>query len=643
MTVQPNQDTLLLTCVLLAWLLPLLSFILSSVTSDRYSWTVTLTAPLLLLTSFFGAACTFSIVWNGEPYAIAAPWFHLGDSYFTISVSLNNFSVLMLTLVSFISFLVHVYSIGYMAGDSGIQRYFAMLGFFTFAMQGIVLADNLLLVFVCWELVGFSSYMLIGHWTARPAAAHAAVKAFIMNRIGDAGFLIGLMMIWSYAGTFEVAPLTALPDADVPTWKTAASLLIFCGVIGKSAQFPLMTWLPQAMEGPSPVSALIHAATMVAAGVYLLVKLHFFFTPDALQVVAIIGSLTALMGALSALSQYQFKRILAYSTISQLGLMVTAVGVGSADAAMLHLFTHAFFKACLFLASGSVIYALHQAQHQEHLDFDVQDIRNLGGLRKKMPTTFLAFMIGGSALAGVPFFTGFQSKDAILTATWLWAGDAFSWEWIVLITLLAVSFITVLYTFRLIWYIFLGEEKKSMLVVESPAVMRAPIMILAAGSIWLVVSWNPFGFSGWIPLGVPHHVGISILSVILVLAALATAWFLYRPRPASSTPVFRNSFYLDKVYQLLFTGPIRYVAEKTETFDKKWIDGALHTGAYVQVTLAHVTAWLDKFVIDGFVAGMAWLAREVGSLTRSFQGGKIQLYIFWAIFGIIIFLIWTLK
>jgi NADH-quinone oxidoreductase subunit L len=265
-----------------------------------------------------------------------------------------------------------------LAGDPAFRQYFAMLGFFTFSMLGVVVADNLLFVFIFWELVGFSSYMLIGHWKEKPEAADAAKRAFLFNRVGDIGFLIGLMILWTHAGSFNITDLASFSGEN--TWMTAASLCIFCGAIGKSAQFPLFSWLPDAMEGPTPVSALIHAATMVAAGIFLLARIDFLFTPAALNVVVITGTLTALAGALSALVQHDIKKILAYSTISQLGLMVVALGAGAPEAAMLHLFTHAFFKACLFLAAGAVIHSLHQAQHKSHLSLDVQDIRNLGGL-----------------------------------------------------------------------------------------------------------------------------------------------------------------------------------------------------------------------------------------------------------------------
>lgn len=551
----------------------------------------------------------------------------------------------MLMVVSSISFLVTSYSTGYMAGDPGIKRYFAMLGFFTFSMLGIVVADNLFMVFIFWELVGFSSYMLIGHWKEKPGVADAAKRAFIINRVGDAGFLIGLMILWTNTGTFSVVEISSY--TGILSWQTASSLCIFCGVIGKSAQFPLFTWLPDAMAGPTPVSALIHAATMVAAGVFLLARIHFLFTDDALDIVAITGCLTALMGAFAALVQHDIKKILAYSTISQLGFMVMAMGAGAPEAAMLHLFTHAFFKACLFLAAGSVIHALHQAQYQSHNGFDVQDIRNLGGLQKKLPFTFVIFVLSGSALAGMPFFAGFLSKDAILTSLMVWKGSAFTWRWLIFFSGFIISFVTVLYTFRMIWTVFKGEEKltRQLHILEPPVAMHAPMAVLAAASLWILVSWNPFDFSGWVynalHTGKYFHFNlITIVSAAWVLIALATAYII-RGKSFQASVLFQG-FYINKIVNKLFESPALRVAELTAHTDKKWIDGLLHTSAYFQLIAAHVTGWFDHAIIDGVVNTTAGLARQMGSFTRSFQSGKIQLYVFWAVFAIIIFIIWTL-
>ncbi len=632
------------TCLSLALTLPLGSFLLCTLISEKYSWVVTFSSPLLLLISTLCAGLVSYWVWNHEPFVISYTWFTLSGYTFTFGILLNNLSALMLMLVTLISFLVNFYSTGYMAGDPAIKRYFAMLGFFTFSMLGIIVADNLLMVFVFWELVGFSSYALIGHWNEKPAAAGAAKRAFIINRIGDCGFLIGLMILWTSTGSFAITD--AGPSAEIFSWQTVASLCIFCGVAGKSAQFPLFTWLPDAMEGPTPVSALIHAATMVAAGVFLLARIHFLFTPYSLDIVAVTGCLTALIGALAALAQYDIKKILAYSTISQLGFMVMVVGAGAPAAAILHLFTHAFFKACLFLAAGSVIHSLHQAQHQSHTEFDVQDIRNLGGLRKKLPFTFTVFVLSGCALAGLPFFTGFLSKDAILTSLMAWKGDTWNWRYLVFVSAFIVSFITVLYTFRLIWNIFTGEEKstRQLHVLESPFAMRAPMAVLAMASVWILVSWNPFDFSGWLFGSLTqgkylHSAGISIVSAVWVIIALVAA-YLTRRIPIQSR-LLLNGFYVDKVLRMAEM-QLRQAGEFTANADKKWIDGLLHISAYLQLMIAHITGWFDRAIVDGVVDGASGFVRGVGSFTRSFQSGKIQLYIFWTAFTVIIFIIWTL-
>lgn len=634
-------------CLALAVMLPLISFVLSFSIPEKFSRFTKVTAPLLMMISALCAFYIFMTVWNGQSYTVRWSWFAVGDHSFSIGIYLNNLSAIMLLVVTLVSSLVHLYSTGYMNDDVGLRRYFAMLGFFTFSMLGIVLADNLLLIFIFWELVGFSSYALIGHWYEREAAAAAAKKAFLFNRIGDIGFLIGLMMVWTHTGTFDISRLITL--AEMQSWQTAASLCIFCGVTGKSAQFPLFTWLPDAMEGPTPVSALIHAATMVAAGVFLLARVDFLFSPYALDVVAIVGISTALMAGLAALFQTDLKKILAYSTISQLGLMVTAFGADAPDAAMLHLFTHAFFKACLFLSAGLVIHAMHEAQHLAAVHNDVQDIRNLGGLRKKMPFTFLMVAISGSALAGLPLSSGFLSKDAILTSLVTWSSEGASWRWMILIAAFLVSFATVLYTFRLIWFVFLGDEKstRDLQVVEPPWIMRIPAGLLAIGSVWLVISWNPINYSGWLfnalHNGEVFHAGfISLVSGLWVLIALAVAYVIFRKGTLNRSAILLNSFYLDGLYHTIIGRPALQLAVFTERFDRKWIDGFIHLSVYIQVTVAHGIGWLDRFIVDGLVDGMASAARGVGSITRSFQGGKIQLYIFWAALAIIIFLIWTL-
>ena len=634
------------TALITSLLLPALSGLLSFAIAERYSWLTSFIATVLMLISALMAGYVCFSAWNENVIILQWNWFAISGHNLTAGLYLDNLAVLMMLIVNTISFLVHLYSVGYMAGDEGIRRYFGMLGFFTFSMTGIALASNLLQLFLFWELVGFSSYLLIGHYQERPAAAAAAKKAFIFNRIGDVGFIIGLMIVWTNTATFDIDALQSFSGSE--SWKTLASFCFFCGVAGKSAQFPLLTWLPDAMEGPTPVSALIHAATMVAAGIFLLARIDFIFTVPTLNIVACVGALTALTGAAAALVQHDVKKILAYSTVSQLGLMVVAVGVGAPGAAMLHLMTHAFFKACLFLSAGSVIHALHLGQRQAHVHFDVQDIRQMGGLRKKLPFTFLAFVISGSALAGLPFLSGFISKEAILSSVLSWtARGGAAWQYTVVGATLLVSFITVLYVFRMIWKIFLmpAGTIKTLSVAESPLIMRIPIGVLAVASFWIILSWNPFAHYTWLytaPVDTavigPHL--LTTISIVWVATALGVA---YRSRHRNfKARAFFNTRYLDTLYHFVIARPTLRMATLLDAIDRRWIDGFLHGFAYVQVTIASLTGWFDRAIVDGIVGVVVNMAQGTGSLIRSFQEGKIQLYVLWSSLAIIIFLIWTL-
>ena len=627
--------------VAIALLAPLVSFITVCLLPRHQSRAIAAVALLFLGASFISAGLLLQGLWH-QSFLLKIEWFAIHDQVFSADLALSDRSLLMLSVVSFISFLVHLYSTVYMKGDGDWKRYFAMLGFFTFSMQGIVLSDNLLLIFIFWELVGFSSYMLIGHWTKRPEAGRAASKAFIINRIGDAGFLIGLMIIWS---VFETFSLTEIFQSPVNTgWQTAASLFIFCGIIGKSAQFPLFTWLPDAMEGPTPVSALIHAATMVAAGVYLLVRIFPIFSEDALMVIAVTGMISTLIGALAALSQYDIKKILAYSTMSQLGLMILALGMGVVDAALLHLLTHAFFKACLFLSAGMIIHSIHEAR-PAHLYFNEQDIRNMGGLRKSMPVTFLTFLLSGASLAGVPFFSGFLSKEAILTALFMHTNIS---SWLMIAVVLCVSFLTVIYTFRLIWFVFYGKARTiNTLEISEPGwVMRLPVVALAACSLWFLVSWNPFDFKGWmLPANEPsaYSLWITIFSTAWVIAALALSWYIFRNARFRTSNLLRNVLYIDRFYEHVSGKALHAASQAVTIAESKGIDRGIHGMVYAQVIFAHVVGWIDRVFVDGTVNATARLTGFGGKVARSFQGGNIQLYIFWSIFTVIIFIIWALK
>lgn len=626
-------------CFVLAVTLPLLSSLFSFVTPGRYAWLTILNAPLLLMLAAVSSVLVLLTCWGNPDDIVTIPWLNLGDSDISANVYLSDKSILMMAVVIVISFLVHLYSVGYMAGDGGVRKYFGMLGLFTFAMLGIVLSDNLLVLFVFWELVGFSSYVLIGHSNEKSDAARAATKAFLMNRVGDIAFLVGLMIIWSMQSTFEIIQLQ---NANLFDWQTAAGLCIFCGVIGKSAQFPLFTWLPDAMEGPTPVSALIHAATMVAAGVYLLIRIFPLFTETALACIAVTGAVTAIIGSSSALFQRDIKKVLAYSTISQLGLMVLTIGMGGVGAAFLHLITHAFFKAGLFLCAGLVIHALHHAQAREHIAFDVQDLRNLGGLRKKLPITFTAFLICGASLAGIPFFSGFISKEAMYTAI---LTDTTNLSIVMFAVIAVTSFLTVLYTFRLIFLIFMGSSRHNITTIqESPSIMRFPVIVLSLLSLWLLVGWNPVDFNGWLVVANQENKISWLLpfSLLLIIVSLIAAISFFKTGAIKHHSIFERGLNLDQLYRATFVNFTLRLSSAVQFTDTKVVDGALHVSAYGHVMLAHFVGWFDKFFIDGSVSVFTGFIRWVGGIIRSYQNGKVQDYILWAIIALIIFIIWTL-
>ena len=408
-----------------------------------------------------------------------------------------------------------------MHGDVRYSRYFAFLGFFSFSMLLIVLSNNLLLLYVGWELVGISSYLLIGHWYEKKSASDAAIKAFIVNRIGDVGFFAAIMILFATFHTFGLKEIfDGIQGGRLPfgseAWLTAAGVLIFCGAVGKSAQFPLHVWLPDAMEGPTPVSALIHAATMVAAGIYLVARTFPIMTADALTIIAYIGAITAFIAATIAIAQNDIKRVLAYSTVSQLGYMIMALGVGAYTAGFFHLVTHAMFKAGLFLGSGSVIYAMHNAlHHQQDHHTDAQDIRNMGGLRTKMPVTFWTFTIYALAISGVPLTSGFLSKDEILAGTLAFGG--LTGHALIPIIGFLVAGLTAFYMFRVVILTFMGDHKDAQRlehIRESPKIMTVPLIVLAVLCFFIFYSFNPFGAtSGWIARAVERPDSVVPASV----------------------------------------------------------------------------------------------------------------------------------
>src|SRR5437763_5347458 len=506
---------------------------------------------------------------------------------------LDDLAKTMLLLVTGVGAVIHVYSLGYMRDDAGKSRYFAALSFFMFSMLGVVVANNFVMMFIFWELVGLSSYLLIGHWFERDKAAEAAKKAFLTNRIGDFGFMLGILMAWVATGSVVFSEMNheLARIASYPEYLTVTALLIFCGAIGKSAQFPLHVWLPDAMEGPTPISALIHAATMVAAGVYMLVRVGFLVqaSPDALRVIAWIGVITAVMAALIATQQDDIKRILAYSTLSQLGYMIMAVGLASSEAAMFHLFTHAFFKALLFLAAGSVIVMLHHEQN----------IWKMGGLSKKLPITFVTFGVGALALIGCPPFSGFFSKDAILALAYEHNTPIFA-------VALFTAFLTAFYVIRMLVIAFFGNPRSDIAREsrESPPVTIMPLILLA-----LLATLGGFGFfaRNFLALPVENHIArvVPALAVIALIAGSGLAVAIYRQQETEPVDVklLRHKFYFDEFYS--------------------WL---IH---WTQELLARIAAFVDRWIIDaGAVGGGSRGTWGVGALLRLLQVGNLQGYAF---------------
>ena len=561
-------------------------------------------------------------------HEVSVAWLTIGDLQADFGLHFDPLSLLMMLVVTGVASAIHIYSWGYMSEDRSLPRYFACLSLFTFSMLGIVLANNFLQLFIFWELVGVSSYLLIGFWFERPAAADAGKKAFITNRLGDFGFLLGILTAWAWFGSLNFAEVNkGMADWKGEHWLlTVAGLLIFCGAMGKSAQFPLHVWLPDAMEGPTPVSALIHAATMVAAGVYMLCRVFFIFTPDALTVIAWIGGFTALLSAVIAVQQDDIKRILAYSTLSQLGYMVMAVGLHGPTQAMFHLTTHAFFKALLFLGAGSVILAVHHEQ----------DIWKMGGLRTKMPVTFWTFMVGTLALAGVPPFSGFYSKDGILA-------QAAQHSLPLFVVGAVVAALTTFYMFRLVFVAFLGKSRSEAAghAQESPPVMVWPLRILAFFSVvggligieelygtQLATEHTEHAVSfGQQLIGpfihAPLAVGVGLLAVVIGYAA---AYALYAKAAKDPLPeklgalsrAMRNRFYFDELYQATV---IRF-----------------------HDFLAAAADWFDRWVIAGVgVRGTHGTTELAGRALRLLQTGNLQTYAFIFALGVALVLYIALK
>jgi NADH-quinone oxidoreductase subunit L len=534
-----------------------------------------------------------------------------------MGILIDPLTAVMLLVVTTVALLVQIYSLGYMHGDPGFASYYAYQSIFAGSMLGLVVSNNFGQIFVFWELVGICSYLLIGFWFGRNSAKNAAIKAFVTNRVGDFGFLLGILFLTIVFGTLNFSELAA----RVASYQNTAvlipiSVLLFFGPMGKSAQFPLHVWLPDAMEGPTPVSALIHAATMVAAGVYLIARAFFIFshTPQAMTVIAVVGGFTALFAASIALVQNDIKRILAYSTLSQLGYMVMAMGIGAMTAGMFHLMTHAFFKSLLFLAAGSVIHALH----------DEQDIWQMGQLSKKMPVTTWTFVIGALSLAGIPPLSGFWSKDEILLGAY--AGGHMG----LYILGSLVAFMTAFYMFRLIFVAFFGSNTKGHHAHESSSVMAVPLLILAAisvvsGLVGSPLLDNAFGHFITAPGAVEHELSpaIMIVSSLIAVAGILLAWVIYqkqlisaeslRQRFAGIYNLLYHKFYIDEIYAWLIA---------------VFVDGG-----------ARVLEWIDLKIVNGAVNGVAFFTAWSGRTLRYTEDGQVQTYALYMVAGVMIILI----
>ncbi len=611
-----------------------------------------------VLVGSFVVAVGVVVTLAGEPHGATAvlrywSWMPVGELEIDVALQVDQLSAVMLMVVTGVSAVIHVFSVGYMGDDRGYARYFAYLNLFVFFMLVLVLGANFPVMFVGWEGVGLCSYLLIGFWFEDKAKADAGKKAFIMNRIGDFGFLIAMFMIFQATGTlsfgevFEQAPRTFAINGGTITLITLA---LFMGCVGKSAQIPLYTWLPDAMAGPTPVSALIHAATMVTAGVYLVARTNVLFAmaPVSSLVVASVGAATALFAATIALKQWDIKKVLAYSTVSQLGYMFLGVGVGAYAAGIFHLVTHAFFKALLFLGSGSVIYAMHRAYHKTGSHKDAQDLRNMGGLRRFMPWTAVLMWIATLAIAGIPGFSGFFSKDGILAATFA-RGHEHGVFYVLWFVAAVAALLTAFYMTRMMLYTFhgpnRGEENERSHLKEAPWVMTGPLIILGAGSILAGLLNLPHVLpgAGWLehwlepvtelsvrylretPLAAGTEWGLIGLATLVAALGIVAAWHLLKPaelKPArEASPetgiqkVLLKKWYVDELYDMLFVRPTVWLSRRA------------------------LWRFFDVAVIDSaFVNGSAWTMRMLGFVGSAVQTGRLGWYLFVFVVGTLVLL-----
>ncbi|MCM3567227.1 NADH-quinone oxidoreductase subunit L [Neobacillus mesonae] len=595
-----------------AWLIPLfplLSFLLLLLIGKRMKEASAYVGILMTLASLVFSILVLFERFQEPSYLVKFNWLTIGDMHLTAGFEVNQLNALMLFIVSLVSFLVHTYSKGYMHGDERFHIFYAYLGLFTFAMLGLVISPNILQTYIFWELVGVGSFLLIGFYYYKEEAKAAAKKAFIMTRIGDVGLLIGMILLFWQTKSFEYSEIFKAVEAGSVsnTMITLTAILIFIGAIGKSGQFPLHTWLPDAMEGPTPVSALIHAATMVAAGVYLVAALFPVFSASktALLTVAVIGGFTAIFAASIGIVQTDIKRVLAYSTVSQLGYMMLALGSAGYVAGVFHLMTHAFFKALLFLAAGSVIHAVH-----------TQNIEEMGGLWKKLKWTAPLFLIGTLAISGVPGLSGFFSKDEILAAAWEGGHP------VLFILALIAAFMTAFYMFRLFFMVFTGENRGNQKEVhESPSVMTLPMLVLGILAIvggYVNTPWFGSFLGDWLvdgntALGHAHIEGpawIMFAATIVSLAGILLAYLIYGKRSIAPDwlsgkggilhTILYNKFYIDEFYQITIV--------------------AITKG------ISYFLRFIDVFIVEGLVKAVTGMVQGLGNIGSKLQSGQVQTY-----------------
>ncbi|WP_417898650.1 NADH-quinone oxidoreductase subunit L [Bacillus haimaensis] len=608
-----------------AWIIPLfplISFILLLFIGKKLKESSAFVGIALI-----GLSLIFSVMalwerFSAPTFKATFEWLKIGDVTLTAGYEVNQLNALMLVVVSLVSLLVHIYSKGYMHGDERFHIFYAYLGLFTFAMLALVISPNLIQLYIFWELVGLGSFLLIGFYFFKEDAKAAAKKAFIMTRIGDVGLFIGIILLFWQVGSFEYDAIFAAVNAGVISagMLTLIAILIFIGAMGKSGQFPLHSWLPDAMEGPTPVSALIHAATMVAAGVYLVASLFPLFAASetALMTVAIVGAFTAIFAASIGLVQKDIKRVLAYSTVSQLGFMMLALGSAGYVAGVFHLTTHAFFKALLFLAAGSVIHAAH-----------TQNIDEMGGLWKKMRTTGILFLIGTLAITGVPLFSGFFSKEEILIAAWV-NGNPFLFA-----LALIAAFFTAFYMFRLFFLVFTGEARGDQRqTCESPSVMTFPMMVLGVLAVvagYMNTPWFGHFLGDWLTEGTdmygPSHIEgpawIMVAAILVSVAGIGIAYLIYYRRSidratfSTGAPhvygILRNKYFVDEFYKMTFVYGTRVIS----LFLK----------------------YVDEFLVHGTMKGIAYATQSIGRLGAKMQNGQTQVYSAVAFVGLAILLI----